>query len=88
MGSCKIFAVVVFSVLKKNKGFISISLLRFVGEKKSYTYITSLFKDHPDITLDTDVINDFDQGNLAELQQTGNRFHCFFKSRIVLRIYH
>ena len=45
----------------------------FANWKASYTDLSPLFKEHPYVTLDVDLINGFDQGNATEVE-TGKSF--------------
>ena len=48
----------------------------FANRKASFTDLSPLFKEHPYVTLDADLINGFDQGKATEVE-TG--FISFYK---------
>lgn len=55
------------------------SLAIFASRKASYTDLSLLFKDHPYVTLDGDLINAFDQGNAIEVSEISKSFHkCLY----------
>ena len=67
------FSVVFGQFLKKR-----MICRHFSAEKASYTDSASLIKNHRCITHPayvTDLINGFHQGNVTEVQETGNNFH-------------
>ena len=56
----------------------------FPNRKASYTDLSPLFKDDPYVTLDPDLINGFDQGNVTEVE-TGKSFHKLLYGYYLLR---